>query len=104
MKKEIKIKIINAALLCSILGGGFALDYHYSHMPLTGVIKDADGTIIKETINYRDGSYEERIPASTYINANGEVEYYAPAGYALTMNENGEYICVRTYKEDTQTR
>ena len=104
MKKEIKMNIINAALLCSILGGGFALDYHYSHMPLTGVIKDADGTIIKETINYRDGSYEERIPASTYINANGEVEYYAPAGYTLTTNENGEYICVRTYKEDTPTR
>lgn len=104
MKKEIKIKIINAALLCGVLGGAISLEYHLEHMPLTGVIKDADGTIIKEIINYRDGSYEEIIPASTYINANGEVEYYAPAGYALTMNENGEYICVRTYTEDTKTR
>jgi len=108
MKKETKIKIINAALWCSMLSGGVALqyaaDYYYSHMPLSGVITDEEGNILKERINYQDGSYEERIPARTYINQNGETEYYAPDGYTLTTDESGKYICVKLYKDNVKTR
>lgn len=94
MNKEVKIRIISAALICSLFTGEFILKKHFDNQ---NIVSSNEETT-KEVIDYENGEYVEKIEPITYINSNGEIEYYAPEGYVLVCDSNGEYTCIRHYK------
>ena len=71
-----------------------------------------DPQIIKEETSIEVGDdgmahtvtvYTEAVDPITYTDEiTGETCYAVPDGYGLTYNDNGEAICIRTYKETTQ--